>query len=109
MRIGALLLDGNDNYLINDRLPKRPEWDKGWLKYLCERANGITYSVNTGKTLPKWAKKPGIDWDLNLGIATIGEDIDLLLISRSDEKGIGKKFRLDEWEKVEVEVYRRKR
>ena len=69
MRMGALLLDQNDNYMVNDKLPVRPEWDKEWLKYLCDNAKGIVYSPKTSKDLPEWAKKPSGDWDLNLGIA----------------------------------------
>ena len=108
MRIGALLLDQNDNYLIEGRLPNRPAWDKNWLKYLCENANGIIYSPATAKDLPEWAKKPAIDWDLNLGISTLEAKPDLLLITRSTEQNRGTKFRLDEWERVPVEVWRRK-
>ena len=109
MRIGALLLDQNDNYLIDNRLPERPEWDKTWLKYLCDNSSGIVYSPSTAKDLPNWAKKPSGDWDLNLGISTLESKPDLLLITRSEERCNGKRFRLDEWERVEVEVYRRKK
>lgn len=108
MRVGALLLTSQNQYLINDRLPYRPVWDKEWLKYLCDNANGITYSPNTSKDLPLWAKKPNMDWDLNLGIATFEDKPDLLLITRSPDHGIGPEFRLDEYEKVNVEVWRRK-
>ena len=109
MRVGALLLDQNDNYLVSGKLPTRPNWDKDWLKYLCECANGIIYSPSTAKDLPAWAKKPNGDWDLNLGIATLANQPDLLLVTRSESSGAGKRFRLDEWERVEVEVYRRKK
>ena len=109
MRIGSILLDFNDNYLVDNRLPARPEWDKGWLKYLCEAASGITYSPSTGKDLPDWAKKPSGDWDLNLGIATLEDQPDLLLVSRSYTAGLnGKVFRLDNWERVPVEVWKRR-
>ena len=109
MKIGSLLLDWNDNYSVVGQLPDRPEWDKDWLKYLCENAEGITYSPSTSRELPDWAKKPRGDWDLNLGIATLEDKPALLLITRSySTNPNGKRFRLDEWEQIPVEVWRRK-
>ena len=110
MRVGSILLSQDDKYLIDGRLPHRPDWDKDWLKYLCDCAEGIIYSSSTAKDLPKWAKKPLSIWDLNLGISTFKDAApDLLFVVRSEEIGKGKQFDLSEWEKVEVEVYRRKK
>ena len=109
MRVGALLLTQEDKYLIDGALPARPPYDKDWLEYLCSCATGITYSPATGKTLPEWAKKPAYEWDLNLGIATLDDEPDILLVTRTYDEGEGPEFRLDDWELVDVQVYRRRK
>ena len=108
MRVGALLLTQEDKYLIDGALPARPPYDKDWLEYLCSCATGITYSPATGKTLPEWAKKPAYEWDLNLGIATLNDEPDILLVTRTYDVGDGPEFRMGDWELVDVQVYKRR-
>lgn len=111
MRIGALLLTREDSYLVHNRLPAGPYWDKEWLKYLVDHSQGIKASATTLADMPEWItqKYDPLNYDLNLGIKTLyQEPPDLLLVTRSAERGdMNHQFFMDGWEKVEVEVYRR--
>jgi hypothetical protein len=110
MRVGTLVLTQENKYLIDKELPDKPAWDKEWLRYLVVSCKGIDASPATIKDMPRWIKqKQGKPWDLNLGISTLAVNPpDLLLITRVYDEGEGPKFRLDDWELVDVEVWKRK-
>lgn len=106
--IGSLLLDQNDRYVIDDTLPNRPSNDKAWLKLLIENLNVPTKNL---RYLPKSLHPSSKDMQGFLGIRI--RDIataDILLIHRThDTREGGKKFRLDNYEKLEkVEIWVRK-
>ena len=105
--IGSLLLDQNDRYVIDDTLPNRPSNDKAWLRLLVRNLNVKEADL---AYLPR-SIRPKVDMQGFLGIRI--RDIataDILLIHRThDTREGGKKFRLDNYEKLEkVEIWVRK-
>lgn len=92
MKVGTLLLDQNDNYLVDGHLPERPPYDKAFLKAL---ATGQALTTKGLELLPlsivTTAYQQG-DKGLLTGIREISEEAHLLIVTRSSERGIGKKF-----------------
>lgn len=78
--IGVVLLDRLDRYLINGKLPERPDFDKDFLLRLV--ANKVCLaSENTISELPKSitnscleiTENGHLNWTVNLGIKTFKE------------------------------------
>lgn len=105
MKIGILLLNKNDMYLTKDgRLPTAPKWDKTFLKDLI-KGKRVLCSFNTLKDLPKsildcayFTTNENLDYDVNFGISTFKNKVDLLFIVRSEDTfNDGKKFNLSDY------------
>jgi hypothetical protein len=103
MKLGLLLLDKENNYLVDGRLPERPSFDKELLKYFV--AN-YTISFRGNKHLPKaWDRHAVVLYpehaDVLLSISEIDEYADVILVTVSDENNISakekKKFRFDKF------------
>ncbi|ENT7195310.1 hypothetical protein ACE65T_001804 [Campylobacter jejuni] len=111
MKVGMILLDQNDRYLVDGRLPIRPECDKEMLtKFLKnEKVSSSAFIM-----LPESIAKNTIIDDNNYVPVTIPElgKADILLVNRAfDIPGFNDKdkhFRLDDFIKVDLEVYIRK-
>lgn len=109
MKVGTLLLDQNDNYLVKGELPKRPSFDKAFLKALCTQQTltrkGIELLPPSIIAVRSFYDNEG----LLIGIKEISEHAHLLIIVRSSEAGEGKKFRFDNFKKYistnEVELW----
>lgn len=91
VKFGIVLLDQLDRYIVNDRLPSRPDFDKELLLSMVKDKNCVA-SPNTFKDLPKsvidLAKSistiSNMDYELNLGIKTFKElPPDIFFISRT--------------------------
>jgi len=117
--ITTLLLTKNDQYLIEGRLPKRPDFDKDLLAGL---AKGLTVSKKGYDMLPNSIKKEvhcpiGISKEPNfpITIPEISGLADILLVVRSLEIGgsDSKVFRFDNFELLlkqrDIEIYMRKK
>ena len=89
--IGVVLLDRLNRYLINGKIPERPDFDKEFLLSLV--ANKVCLaSENTRKDLPKSlinscleiTENGHLNWNVNLGIKTFKEfPPDIFFISRT--------------------------
>lgn len=90
-KLGVVLLDQLNRYVVNERLPSRPDFDKEFLVNICKDRHILT-SENTLKTLPK--SITGIirhlsiecetEYEVNLGIKTFKEfPPDIFFISRT--------------------------
>lgn len=91
VKIGVVLLDQLDRYIVNGKLPSRPDFDKEFLLNLVKNKKCIA-SDNTMQDLP-----PSIfnsvdsinavevtDYDVNLGIKTFKEyPPDIFFVSRT--------------------------
>lgn len=95
MLVGTLLLDQNDNYLIEGRLPRRPFFDKAFLKALTTQQQltekGKELMPLSIRNVASRMGEPG----LLVGIKEISDRAHLLIVTRSAEAGIGSKFRFD--------------
>jgi len=114
MIVATILLDKDNNYVMEDgKLPERPEFDKALLSGLLRNQ---TISILGYLLLP-----PSIQETVTVaGLVhekfpvTISEiaEADLLIVSRSQSTGKGKKFRLDEFTNLvtdtKIEIWRRK-
>lgn len=104
MIVGMLLLDQNDIYARdNGTLPKRPSFDKELLTGVCEKQNALC-SANTAEYLPKSITNiirnlnvGGLQGDVALSPDMIDKHAHLLIITRNDETGTGKRFRFDKF------------
>jgi len=107
MKLGILLLNKNNVYLTEDgKLPKRPRWDKRFLLDLIE-GQKVVCSKETLKTLPKsitdnayFTTNPELDYDINFGIDTFHNNVDLLLIIRSLGTENGRIFNLNKYKLI---------
>jgi hypothetical protein len=90
-KIGVVLLDQKNRYLVGEKLPKRPDFDKLFLSNMC-RDKKLLCSTNTLIDLPMsitnhCASVTNIgtdDWEVNLGIKTFKEfPPDIFFISRT--------------------------
>jgi hypothetical protein len=107
MKIGILLLNKKNVYLTKSLdLPKRPRWDKDFLTNLIS-GQKVVCSENTLKLLPKSLLKVAYfttnincNYDINFGIDTFKDIVDLLFIVRSQGEEDGKVFRLDNYTKI---------
>lgn len=107
VNIGSLLLDQEDRYVIDDTLPNRPDNDKNWLRLLVRNLNVKEADL---AYLPR-SIRPMVDMQGILGvrIRDIAEANILLVHRTHDTREGGKKFRLDNYEKLEkVEVWVKK-
>ena len=115
--IATLLLTKDDQYLIEGRLPKRPDFDKELLAGL---AKGLTVSASGYKMLPPSMKKDVFSPIGNRVVPTYPVTIpeidglsDILLVVRSLEIGSSnsKVFRFDNFELMlkqrEIELWKR--
>ena len=95
VKFGIVLLDQLDRYIVDNKLPIRPYFDKGLLLSLCTGRDCIA-SENTFKDLPKSLINlvksittiANSEYEVNLGIKTFKEyPPDIFFISRtpSDE------------------------
>lgn len=91
--IGLVLLDQENRYLVNNELPKRPDFDKQFLLNLVNNKICLA-SENTIKDLPKSitnscleiTENGYLNWTVNLGIKTFKEfPPAIFFISRSQE------------------------
>ena len=91
VKLGIVLLDQLDRYIVNGRLPSRPDFDKDLLLALCKNKNCLT-SENTFKDLPKSlielvksiTTMANSGYEVNLGIKTFKEyPPDIFFISRT--------------------------
>ena len=115
MIVSTLLLDLDDNYLCNDKLPSpRPTYDKKLLSAFIEFG-----SVSQGglELLPPSLKQVATvthgEPQTPLTIPEINYLSDILIVSRSRSHGInGKKFRFDRFERIllqgQIEIWKRK-
>lgn len=90
-KIGVVLLDQKNRYLLGEQLPKRPDFDKLFLSNLCKDKK-LLCSVNTLAELPTsitstCASVTSVgteDWEVNLGIKTFKEfPPDIFFVSRT--------------------------
>lgn len=88
MKLSSLLLSADSYYFSEEcGLPFRPEWDKQFLKYICEGSN-VLCSENTIQTIPKSIRNrcnslttdTTKEWNVNLGVASFNEKSDLFII-----------------------------
>jgi len=93
MRIGTILLSQDNYYLSGDgNLPERYSWDKPFITTMA-KDKIILASENTAKMIPPSIRKVcksittdiNDDWDVNYGIKTFNEDMDMFFIVRSPE------------------------
>ncbi len=91
VKFGIVLLDQLDRYIVNGRLPSRPDFDKELLKSICTGRDCIA-SDNTFKDLPKSLIElvksittiANSEYEVNLGIKTFKEfPPDIFFISRT--------------------------
>lgn len=89
--VGLVLLDSENRYIINGKLPERPDFDKQFLLSLVKNRVCLV-SENTIKDLPKSitnscleiTENGYLNWTVNLGIKTFAEfPPDIFFISRS--------------------------
>jgi len=107
MKIGILLLNKNDVYITEEGvLPKRPSWDKRFLLDLI-KGQRVVCSKETLKTLPKsiidtayFTTNTSLDYDINFGISTFIDAVDLLFVVRSNGEEKGKVFNLSNYNKI---------
>ena len=117
MKLGILLLNQKNVYLTATGLPEsRPRWDKEFLTNLVDGMK-VTCSKETLVKLPKSITDKcyittGLDYDINLGISTFKDKVDLLIIVRTRGEEDGKQFRLDDYKlilkKGELEIWKAK-
>ena len=88
---GIVLLDGLNRYIVDGKLPERPDFDKKFLLSLVKDRVCLA-SANTFKDLPKSITTSTVEitengylnWTVNLGIKTFKEfPPDVFFISRS--------------------------
>lgn len=111
MIVGTLLLDQNDVYAREDgSLPLRPSFDKQLLTGICEKQNALC-SLNTSEQLPpsitdilKGLNNKMYPEDVALSPDMIDKHAHLLIITRNNEEGTGKKFRFDKFKRL-VKMY----
>lgn len=100
--IGTILLARDNSYCIDGNLPKRPEFDKSFLRK-CVRGNCV--SIKGMSLLP-----PSIQSELGvtpfpIAISELGKS-DVLLVVRSSDPGGGSKFDLSDFKRIEgVEIW----
>lgn len=91
VKFGIVLLDQLDRYIVNGRLPSRPDFDKDLLLALCNGRDCLA-SENTFKDLPGSVKNlvksittiANSEYEVNLGIKTFKEyPPDIFFISRT--------------------------
>jgi len=101
MKVGILLLDKNDNYLINGKLPKRPGYDKALLTAL---ATQQARTVKAAELLPPSILNVGNqfgDTGLLIGIREISQTAHLLIVVRGEDSNeVGNKFRFEGFNKM---------
>lgn len=113
--IGIILLDKHNRYLVDGKLPKRPEHDK---ELLTTMVSNMLVSLPAFKELPPYllkaynSTKPCDTGLLGYKIPEIGAS-DIILVNRSDDdaefSGGDKTFRLDDFVKLDtVEVWIKK-
>jgi hypothetical protein len=104
MKLGILLLNKNNVYLTSEnKLPKSPSWDKKFLKNLI-KGKRVVCSRNTLLNLPKaitdiayFTTNTNMEYDINFGIDTFKDKVDLLLVVRGKGEEEGKQFNLDDY------------
>lgn len=107
--IGVVLLDRLNRYLINGKIPERPDFDKEFLLSLV--ANKVCLaSENTRKDLPKSlinscleiTENGHLNWTVNLGIKTFKEfPPDIFFISRTPYEPIMLRTKNDKYFDIE--------
>jgi hypothetical protein len=114
MTIGILLLNQNNCYLIDNKIPPRPDFDKKFLVELCKGFN-LMASENTYNSLPNSLLQNNFsdNYDIHLGINGIN-NVDLLFIVRSqDNSECNKKFRFNNFKNIlklsEFEIWKNKK
>jgi hypothetical protein len=114
MITGTILLTQNNEYLCDDHLPERPQYDKNLLKSLIEFG-----SVSQGgydmlpPSLQEIATITHGEPQTPITVQEINYLSDILMVSRSRSKcDNGKVFRLDRFEKIleqgQIEIWKRR-
>jgi hypothetical protein len=114
---GTILLDENDCYLCDGKLPHRPLYDKSLLTAM---VSGEIISKQAAELLPKSITDTALDItnqvepSVPITVKEIDGLTDILIVIRSTKecKGECKKFRLDRFKRIlstgQLEIWRRK-
>ena len=106
--IGTILLNSHNHYLVNGKLPLRPEGDKDLLRALvCQGLVSQDGYNLLPESIQKRLQKCIPDGKIAITIPELGK-ADILLVNRAidEEVHLYKEFRLDNHHKVaEVEVW----
>ena len=112
----TILLDENDNYLCEEKLPHRPLWDKELLKSMVSEE---IISKQAAELLPKSIRETAravtneIQPTIGITIKEISALSDILIVIRSTKicKGTGKKFRFTNFKRIlrefNLEIWKR--